>query len=55
MITTSFLAMERPALPWTLPVRPSPTAKHIGTRGYHARTGTSSIPGELDVYGLKPN
>jgi hypothetical protein len=28
---------------------------YIGTRGNDAGTGTSSIPGELDVYGLKPN
>ena len=28
---------------------------YIGTRGNDTGTGTSSIPGELDVYGLKPN
>jgi outer membrane protein assembly factor BamB len=28
---------------------------YIGTRGNDTGTGTSSILGELDVYGLKPN
>jgi hypothetical protein len=28
---------------------------YIGTRGSDSGSGTSSIPGELDVYGLKPN
>jgi len=28
---------------------------YIGTRGGDTGAGTSSIPGELDVYGLKPN
>jgi hypothetical protein len=28
---------------------------YIGTRGNDTGTGTPSIPGELDVYGLKPN
>ena len=28
---------------------------YIGTRGNDAGSGGTSIPGELDVYGLKPN
>jgi len=28
---------------------------YVGTRGNDTGTGTSSTPGELDVYGLKPN
>jgi hypothetical protein len=28
---------------------------YVGTRGNDTGTGTSSILGELDVYGLKPN
>ncbi len=28
---------------------------YLGTRGADNRSGTASVRGELDVYGLKPN